>query len=76
MIVNRVLQDPLEEHRQLAGWLARVVLGQLQHCVLHDVECGVLVADGEHRLLESTPLDVREKARNFLMVGQFAKIFD
>jgi hypothetical protein len=30
----------------------------------------MLVADGEHRLLERAPFDFREKCRNFLKGGQ------
>ncbi len=64
--MDRVLKYPLEEHRQLGQRLFRIFLGQLQHCVLHYVERRILVADGEHRLLEGTALDFREKCRNFL----------
>ena len=59
MVVDGVLQDALEQHRQLAGWLVGVFLGQLEHRVLNDVERRVLVADGEHRLLEGAPFDFR-----------------
>ena len=66
MVVDRILQDPLEEHRQLGRRLFRIFLGQLEHRVLHDVERRVLVADGEHRLLEGATLDFCQKGRNFL----------
>ena len=72
MVVDRVLQDPLEQHRQLGRRLFRIFLGELQHRVLDDVERRVLVADGEHRLLEGATLDLRQKCRNFGGGGQDA----
>jgi hypothetical protein len=72
MVVDRVLQDPLEEHRQLGDRPGRVVFRQLEHRVLHDIERGVLVADREHRLLERAALDVGEQGRNFLLRSQFS----
>ncbi len=41
----------------------RVLVRQLQHGVLDDVERHMLVAHGEHRLLERAPLDVCEESR-------------
>ena len=73
MVVDRVLQDALKQHRQLGGRLVGVFFRQFQHGVLHDVERGVLVARREHRLLERASLDVREKSRNFLWSGQFGR---
>src|SRR5689334_893997 len=74
VIMDRVLQDPLEQHRQLGCGPIRVMLGELQHRVLDDIDGRVLVADGEHRLLEGTPLDVRQQARDFLLRGQFESV--
>ena len=70
MVVDRVLQNALEEHRQLGRGLGRVFLGQLQHRVLHDVQRGILVADREHRLLEGTALDLGQEGRHFLCRSQ------
>ena len=68
--MDRVLQDPLEQQRQLAGRLVRVFLGQLQHRVLDDVERGILVPHGEHRLLEGASLDAGEEGGDFLCGSQ------
>ena len=65
-VADRVLQDALEEQRQLPAGGRRVLLGEPQHRVLHDVERRFLVAHGEHRLLEGAPLDAGEE------IGQLA----
>ena len=69
--MDRVLQDPLEQHRQLARRFVGIFLGQLEHRVLDDVERRFVIPHGIHRLLERTPLDFREEGRNFLCRGQF-----
>jgi hypothetical protein len=73
MVVDRILQDALEQQGQLSGRPIGIILRQLEHRLLHDVERRVLVANGVHRLLEGAPLDLREKARDFLFVSQFAR---
>src|ERR1043166_1988800 len=65
MIVDGVLKDALEQHRQLGRRATAVLLGELQHGVLDDVERRILVADREKRLLEGATLDLREKGRQF-----------
>ena len=70
MIVDRVLQYALKQHRQLGYRLAGVFLGEFQHRVLNDVEGGILIADGKHRLLEGAALDFGQKRRDFLMRSQ------
>ena len=70
MIVDRILQYPLEEHRKLGRRFLGVFLRQLEHRVLDYVERRMLVADCEHRLLERTAFDFREKGRKFLGGGQ------
>jgi hypothetical protein len=70
VVVNRILQDTLEEHRQFVGRLFRIFLRQLEHRILDDVVRRMLVTDREHRLFECAPLDFREKHRNFLVSGQ------
>ena len=59
VIVNRVLQDALEQHRQFFGRLSSVLLGEFEHRILDDVERRILVADGEERLLERASFDLR-----------------
>src|SRR4029079_724992 len=56
-VADRVLQDALEEERQLGGGPVAIELGELQHRVLRDVERCFVIPDGIDRLLESAPLD-------------------
>jgi hypothetical protein len=72
MIVDRILQNALKQHRQLNQAYQRIS-PPIEHRVLHDVERRVLVARGEHRLLEGTPLDLGEKPRHVLMRSQFER---
>ena len=65
MVVDRVLQDALEHERQLLGRAVGIFLRELEHRVLDDVERGVLVADGVHRLLERAALDLGEKRESW-----------
>ena len=57
------------------GGLVGVLLGDLQHRVLHDVQRSVLVAHGEHGVLERAPLDFGEKCGNFLSGCQLMPCF-
>jgi hypothetical protein len=59
------LQDALEQRRQLFGCAVSITLREAQHRVLHDVERGFLVANGEDGLLEGAPLGAREEGRQF-----------
>jgi hypothetical protein len=72
VVVYGVLQDALEQHRQFGRRLGGVFFGQFEHCVLHDVERGILVLDREYRLLERATLHFGEKRRDFLVGGQFS----
>jgi hypothetical protein len=63
MVMDRVLQDPMEDQRQLRGRSIRIFLRQLEHRILDDVERRVLVADSVHRLLERAALDLGEERR-------------
>jgi len=71
MVMDGVLQDALKQHRQLGHRIRCVFFGQLQHRILHDIERRIFIADCEKRLLVSTPLDFREKRRDFLIRSQF-----
>ena len=66
MVVDRILEYPLEQRGKLGRGLVRIFLGQLEHRVLHDVEGPVLVANGEHRVFERASLDLGEEGRDFL----------
>src|SRR6185503_11697388 len=62
-VPDGVLHDAMEQHRQLSGGAVAVLLGQPEHRVLHDVERRLLVAHGEHGLLERASLYAFEKRR-------------
>ena len=57
MVVDDVLQDPLKQHRQLGRWLIGVLLGQLEHGVLNDVQSAVVVSGRVNGLFEGPALD-------------------
>src|SRR5438132_4694708 len=63
IVADRVLHDAVEEQRQLGRGTIAVLLREPQHRVLHDVECGFVLAHREHRLLECAPLDALQKRR-------------
>jgi hypothetical protein len=65
VVVDGVLQDPGEQQRPLGCRPLRVVLGELDHRLLDDVERGVLVAHGVRRLLEGAAFHVGEEAFEF-----------
>jgi hypothetical protein len=66
IVVDRVLQDALEKHRQFGRGLCGVFLSQLEHRVLHHIERGVLVSHGEHCLLECAAFDPCQEGGQFL----------
>ena len=72
MVMDGVLEDALEDQRQLAGRPVRIFLGELEHRILDDVERGVLVSHRIHCMLERAPLHCREKGRDFLTGSQRA----
>src|SRR3972149_9287255 len=65
VIPDRVLHNALEQHRQFLDRLVAVLFGELQHAILNDVQCSLLVANREHRLLERAPLYPGKKVRQF-----------
>ena len=65
-IADRVLQDALEEHRELVIRTVAVFLGQLEHGILDDIERGFLVMHCEHGLLEGPAFDGFQKAGKLL----------
>src|SRR5690606_34953169 len=69
VIVGRVLQDALEQRRQLAHRAVGIALDQPQHGVLDQVERGLLVAHRVERLLERTAFAGAEKIVEFLPCG-------
>ncbi len=68
-VVDGVLQDALEQRRQLGGAFVAVLLGQLDHGVLDNVQRGVVVADRKYGLLEGAALDAGKKIGQFLVGG-------
>lgn len=65
--MDGVLQDPLEQQRQLGRRPVPVFLRQLDHRVLHDVERRIVVTHGVGSLLERAPFDARQKVGEFLV---------
>ena len=63
-------QDALEQQRQLADRAVGVLLGQPDHRVLHDVECGLVVAHRVGGSLERPLLDALEKVGQFVVGRQ------
>ncbi len=72
MVADRILQDALEEQRQLGGGARRVVFRELHHGILDDVEGGLFLVHGEDALLESAALDACEEIGQLLLCGQFS----
>ena len=69
-VQGAVGQDPLEQHGQFGQRLVAVVLGQLHHAVLDDVQGGFLVANVVDRALESPFLDAFQEVGKFSFGGQ------
>ena len=70
VVPDAVLKYPLEQQRKLRRRLCRVLLRQLEHGVLHQVESQMLVADRENRLFESPALDFGEEGRELFFCRQ------
>lgn len=73
-IERGVLQNSLEEHGQLGGGLVGVVHRQLDHAVLHNIECRVFVSDMIDRALKSAFFHRFEEIGKFLLGGQNEKL--
>ncbi len=69
-VADGVLQDALEQQRQLRRRSSRVFDRQLQHRVLDDIQRDVPVAHCKDGLLERPPLYVREEGGQFLLGSQ------
>ena len=65
IVPDGVLQDTLEQHRQLFTGFIGVFLCKLEHGILHDVERGLFFMYAEVGLLERTAFD------DFQELGQF-----
>lgn len=65
LVAHRVLQDALEQHRKFFCRPVAVFLRKLEHGVLHRVQRGVIVAQGELCLPERAPLHAGEKIGKF-----------
>src|SRR5450631_2622565 len=70
MVANRILENTLEEEGQFRGGLRRVLVGELEHRVLDDIERRLVVAHREHALLEGAPLHGSEEIGQLLRRGQ------
>jgi hypothetical protein len=70
MVVDRVLQNPVEKHRQLGGGFAAVLFDKLHHRILDDVEARFVISRLRICVLVRASLDFGEKRRHFLLGGQ------
>ena len=61
MITNGILQNALEQHWQFLGRFVAIFFRQLEHGVLNDVQCGVIVSHGKYRMFECAALNAAEK---------------
>jgi len=52
-----VLQDAVEQHRKLLYRLVSIAFRELEHGILHDIQCGMLVAYGEACMFVRTAFD-------------------
>jgi hypothetical protein len=59
------LQDSLEQHWPLGHWPVAILLGKAHHCVLDDIQRGLLVSNGKHRLFEGATLDAGKEIGKF-----------
>lgn len=55
-IADGILQNALEQHRQLRCRLVAIFFRQLEHGILHDVQRSLFIAHCEQRLLVGTAL--------------------
>lgn len=69
-IQRAVAENPLEQHRQFARGFVSVVMRQLHHAVLNDVQCRFLVAHMKVRALERSFFDAFKELGEFLFGGQ------
>jgi hypothetical protein len=59
-----------KQHRQLGGGLVAVVLRELHHAVLHDIERRFFIPHVIDRALESASFDAFQEIGEFLFSGQ------
>lgn len=74
-VSNRILQDTLEQHRQLFSRLGPVLSRELEHRILHDVEGVLRIPDREQRLFVRASLDAREEFGELVSGGQKRFLF-
>ena len=74
MVPDGILQNALEYQRQLAGRPGAVLLGQLKHRILDDIERDMRIAHGIERLLVRAPFDLGEEIGQFLAGSQSARL--
>ncbi len=74
-VSNRILQDTLEQHRQLFSRLGPVLFRKLEHRILHDVEGVLRIPDREQRLFVRASLNACEKFGKLVSGGQKRFLF-
>ena len=72
MVPDRVLQNSLEEKRKLVCGFRRILVDQLEHRVLDDVQRHLLIPDRKQRMLVGAPFDLRKETGDLLFGSQIA----
>jgi hypothetical protein len=61
VVVDRILQDALEQRWELVRRAITVALCEFEHCILDDIQRDLVVAQSEDSLLESSSLYACQK---------------
>jgi len=74
-IEGRVGENALKQHGQLGDAFVAVMLAQLHHAVLNNIERGLLVPHMVERAFEGSFFNADQKVREFLFGGQSEAVF-
>jgi hypothetical protein len=70
-IANGILQNALEQQRQLLRRSIAILFRQFHHGILHDIQRCVIVAHGKRSLLESASFDLNQEIGKLPLGSQF-----
>jgi hypothetical protein len=70
VVPDGILEDALEQQRQLFGRATGVVLGEAQHGVLDQIKCEVFVTRREHRVLVCAALELGQEGGKLFLGSQ------
>jgi hypothetical protein len=65
-----ILENSLEQQRQFFRGLVGILLNELCHRILNDVQCKVFIVHREQRLFIGAPFGFNQKIRDFLSGSQ------